>query len=105
MPGAGGALAWRVQSKTHLKAENPGDLLWKRRSCYYGALLWCRISEALGECRFKPWTDARRQPRLRDRELCTKFNMIRDRGTKFGLRTGGNTEAIPMSLPPLAAWP
>ena len=68
------------------------------------AVLKC-YPEIVRKKMYLPWSEEEKHKQLIKRGRYAEFNLLHDRGTKFGIATGGNIEAIFMSLPPEVRWP
>ena len=80
---------------------------WKkdfRFVCELGITFQMIFNSIINKKYKKKWTVKEKELQYIKRGRYTEFNLLYDRGTKFGLQTGGNVEGILMSLPPIAKW-
>ncbi len=97
--GIGGIFFDRLAAKDSISIEDRFNFVQTIGNSFLGAYL-----PLIEKNRNKTYTEANRQWQLLRRGRYVEFNLVYDRGTKFGLLTNGRTESILMSLPPTACW-
>ena len=97
--GVGGIFFDRLQATDEISIEQRFAFVKDIASAF--APFYTKI---INQNRNLPYTEAQKQWQYLRRGRYAEFNLVNDRGTKFGLETGGRTESILMSLPPQAAW-
>lgn len=103
--GKGGA--GKEKTARGMEVAANADLDWQRAFDFTKGVgeAFLQVYPAIIEARMhEPFTEADREHQLRKRGRYAEYNLLYDRGTRFGLMTGGNPEAILMSLPPIAKW-
>jgi len=98
--GIGGVFFDRLVSGPEMSFEK-NLAFWKELGESFAAV-YCELIKRNKDL---PFSENEKQWQLARRGRYAEFNLVYDKGTKFGLETGGRTESILMSLPPLAAWP
>lgn len=97
--GVGGVFADRLGADGETTAAEWFPLIQAMAGSFCPA--WAQIVQAN---RHRPYAERELEWQRLRRGRYAEFNLVMDRGTKFGLETGGRTESILMSLPPLASW-
>lgn len=103
--GKGGVTAEATFAGMQLAANAPID--WSQGFAFtqnVGRAFASIYPEIIHRHMYEPWTAEQRHHQLVKRGRYAEYNLLYDRGTRFGLMTGGNAEAILMSLPPVAVW-